>query len=173
MALVNTSCYTTYVTAMISWELQDNVEYHPSSFSVQCFDIQHKIELSINNNHNFTAQLGGLHSYAAYYVCCVSAVYGSYVADGMCAILPLQTANMTLESSLFAISTPSETPQDFASDATISTTSHLTQTSGSNNRISIVGGVLGFIIAVLLIVLAVCGGALLFLLRSRSSILKQ
>ena len=174
VTLVNTSCPgTTYATAAISWELQ-NMKYHPNSFSVQCFIRQHRIEVSIDNNNTFVAQLGGLFSSAIYYVCCVSAVYGSYVADGMCAILPFQPTNMTLESSLLAITTPSETLQDFASDPAISL---ITQTSTSdskfNERLSIVGGVLGSIVIVLVILLAFCGGALLFLLRLRSLILKR
>ena len=148
------------------------MEYHPNSFLVQCFIRQHRIEVSIDNNNTFVAQLGGLFSSAIYYVCCVSAVYGSYVADGMCAILPFQPTNMTLESSLLAITTPSETLQDFASDPAISLITQ-TSTSDSNERISIVGGVLGFILIVLVILLAFCGGALLFLLQSRSLILKK
>ena len=37
-----------------------------------------------------------------------------------------------------------------------------------NMRASIIGGVLGSIIIILLLLLAMCGGVLLFLLRSRS-----
>ena len=172
VALVNTSCNTTYATAVVSWELQDNTEYQPNSFSVKCSNEQHRIELSMENNHTFTTQLGGLLSSATYYISCVSAVYGSYVANGICALLPLQSANIN-ESGLLAISTPSEAPQGFASDTTFSSISRLTQTGGSDRRISITGGVLGFIIAILLILLAICGGTLLCLLRSRSLILKR
>ena len=166
VALVNTSGHTAYATAVVSWELQENTEYQPNSFSVKCSNEQHRIELSMDNNHNFTTQVGGLLSSATYYICCVSAAYGSYMADGICALLPLQSSNITLES---AISTPNEIS---ATDATIS---RLIQTDGSaqDNRISIVGGVLGFIIAVLVILLAIFGGALLCLLRSKSSIPKR
>ena len=38
---------------------------------------------------------------------------------------------------------------------------------------NIVGGVLGSIIVVLVLLLAICGGALLYLLRARSVILKR
>ena len=129
-AIVSTSMHT----IMILWELQNFTEYRPSSFKVRCFNdkLQHSIEFSVDNE-TFTTTLGGLLPSATYYICCVSAVYGSYVANEICSLLNVPANANEL----------------------------------SDNRTSIVGGVLGFIIAVLLILLAICGGALLYLLASK------
>ena len=127
-------------TVMVSWVLQNSTLYLLSSFNLRCLNdkLQHSIELSVDNE-TFMAQLGGLFSSATYYICCVSAVYGSYVADEACNLLLL--TNKTFES------------------ASIETKTNTVQT---------VSGVLGCIIVVLLIVIAVCGSMLLFLLRSKS-----
>ena len=121
-------------TIMILWEPQNFTVYRPSSYKVRCFNdkLQHSIESSVDNE-TFTTTLGGLFPSATYYICCVSAVYRSYVASEICSLLNVP-ANVN---------------------------------EISDNRISIVGGVLGFIVTVLLILLAICGGALLCLLRPR------
>ena len=136
-------------TVTASWVPRNNTittVYQPSLFNLRCFNdkLQHSVELSVDNE-TFMAQLGGLFSSAAYYICCVSAVYGSYVADETCTLLRF----------------PNE--ETFESDSLASTA----------KRTNIVSGVLGFIIAVLFTVLAICGGVLLFLLRSRPLIRKN
>ena len=130
---------TSMPTVMILWEPQTITKSRPSSFKVRCLNdkLQHSIEFSVDNE-TFTTTLGGLLPSATYYVCCVSAVYGSYVADEMCSLLKIP-ANVTSNEI----------------------------SASHDNRTSIVGGVLGFIIAVLLILLAICGGALLYLLASK------
>ena len=98
------------------------------------------------NDETFSVEMGGLFPLATDYVCCVEAIYGSYVADKVCTLLrfPNATASTSGESDLSAYR------------------------SESDNTISIVGGVLGFVIAVLLILLVIFGGALLLLLQSKS-----
>ena len=150
VAFVNTPCCIMR-TAVISWELKNITIYRLNSFEVHCFNdkLQHSMEFSVDNE-TFTTTLGGLLPSATYYICCVSAVYGSFVADEICDL-----ANETSESNLLTSSTPSpiENSGEFVGDL--------------DNRTSIIGGVLGFIIAALLILLAICGGALLYLLASK------
>lgn len=154
--------------ATISWGLQNTTMYQPSSFNLQCFndELQHTINLVVNNK-TFTTQLGGFLPSATNYICCISATHGSngHVFDEVCIRTQVRPINETSKLSSSTLTPPEELIRE------TSFPSHLI--SGVDNRTSIVGGVLGFIIAVLLSLLAICGGALLFLLRSRSSILKR
>ena len=141
--------------AWISWELNSTVIYQPSSFNITCHSINHELPHNINfvvNNETFTIQLRCL---LTHYICCVRAVYGpdNNVIDESC--IPLQLPNKTTNTE----------SDDFVSTHDAS--------RGLDNTAGIVGGALAFIIVVLLIVLAICGGALLFLLRSRSLILRR
>ena len=147
MTFMNTSnCPLHYV--WISWELRSTMLYQPSSFNIECLnhDQPHSINISVDNK-TFTVQLGCLPS-AAYYTCCVRAMSDSNILlDEICRV-------------------PNKTSTD---DLFTGGASH-----DLDNRTSIIiGGVLGFIIVVLLTALAICGGALLFLLRSISLILKR
>ena len=178
VALVNMTCNTLHI-AMISWKLHNSTKllYQPTSNVINCFNEQHSIELSVDHDGTFTTTLGGLLPSATYYICCVTPVYGSYEADKGCVLFRLadETSQSDLltpteateefVSDLLASNTPTNTQEEFVSGATVP--SHLTAAGDSDNRISIVGGVLGFIIAVLLILLAICGGALLCLLTSK------
>ena len=181
ITLVNTTCNTLH-TVVISWKLHNGVEYRyqPTSNIIKCNSRQHNvsIELSVDRNHSgtFTTQIGGLLPSATHYTCCVTPVYGSYVADMGCIALGIgDDSDETSESDLFTLTETtyteefvsdllaSSTPTELVSGATVP--SHFT--GDSDNRISIIGGVLGFIFAVLLILLAICGGALLYLLTSK------
>ena len=136
-------CPLHYVT--ISWQLHSVVILWPSSFNLMCSndDLSHRIQVWVDNK-TFTAQLGCLIPYTTNYTCCIRAVSGP------------QLKNTLIDEMCTQIRVASSTP-----------------TEPLDNRTSIVGGILGFIIAILLILLAFCGGALLFLLRSRPSILKR
>ena len=133
------------------------VIYQPSSFNIECFNdkLPHSINVRVDNE-TFTVQLGHLIPSTTYYTCCITAVYGPHnvLIDEIC-------TQVTVTSS-----TTTDAPDKFISGA-------FRLTSDLDDRTSIVGGVLGFIIAVLLILFAIYGGAFLFLLRSRSSILKR
>ena len=106
------------------------------------------------------------------FACCVSVVYyyGDYEAERKCTstdsdMLPLDLFNTPApnQTSNQPVTTPSSTqmmPTSIGSEKVIS--------SDLNMRASIIGGVLGSIIIVLLLLLAICTGALLFLLQSRS-----
>ena len=158
---INTSHYPVpYVR--ISWELHSTVIYQPTTFTVLCsnYKLQHRINVWVDNK-TFTVQLGQLLPSPTYYNCCVGAEYISDVIDEICML-----ANKTVPGSVSpgSIPTDSQVPNKFVSGK-----SHLT----GDDTTSIVGGVLGFITVVLLILLVICGGALLFLLRSRSLILKR
>ena len=133
--------------AWISWELNSTAIYQPRSFNINInchsnHELPRKIIFEVNNE-TFTVQLGCL---LTYYICCVRAVYRSdnNVIDESC--IPLQLPNKTTNTE----------SDDFVSTHDAS--------RGLDNTAGIVGGALAFIIVVLLIVLAICGGALLFLL---------
>ena len=121
-------------TVSVSWELQNTTLDEPWLFEVECFNDFHKV-----------TPLGIVHnrSYTTQtvglvspttYNCCVSAVYGVYA------------------TSLRTICTPV--------DIRLPTVTEVTNTSIANT----IGGVLGFMIIVLLIVLALLGAAVVYLL---------
>ena len=138
---------STVHTALISWVLHNTTMDEPNSFDVTCFDEskQHSVAMSVSGQ-NFTTYLVGLLPLTSYN-CCVSAVYELYVADEVCKEI--------------------ETPELFVRSTTteILRSSTNSRTSESNNVI--VGGVLGFIIMILLILLTISGVALVYLSQSR------
>ena len=136
---------TNLYTVLITWKLQNTsrYRYQPDSFQIECFSHPHRIEMSVNYTlATFSIHLVGLLP-SILYNCCVSAVYESYTAKGVCiTIAPNETSMIQPDS-------PCNT---------------LGMASSSSNTI---GGVLGFIIAVLLILLAISGTALVYLLRPK------
>ena len=147
--IIGTFCSTKHHSVIVSWQLRNNTMNLPTSFSVECRNDRHSIELLVNNE-TFSVELGGLFPSATDYVCCVEAVYGSYVANKVCTLLRFlnTTASTSGESDLVA-------------------------GSDSDNTTSIVGGVFGFIVALLLVLLVICGGALLLLQRSKPLVNKR
>ena len=125
-------------TALISWVLYNTTLDEPTSFDVKCSNEKHSIMMSVSG---FTTQLMGLFPLISYN-CCVSAVYELYRADGICDEIV--------------------TPVLFIS----TTTKDLIRASDSG--INVVGGVLGFIVVILLALLIIAGIALAYLLVSRS-----
>ena len=143
--LINTSHSPLYYVK-ISWQLRSMVISQPNLFHLRCSndEVSHRIEVWVDNK-TFTTQLGRLIPSPTNYTCCVRAVSGPQLSSTLIDEICTQVT-VTVASS-----NPTE-PLD---------------------RTSIVGGILGLIIAILLILLAFCGGALLFLLQSRVSILKR
>ena len=108
--------------------------------------------------------------------CCVSAnyYYGYYETEGRC--------NSTDSLSDFTTPAPN-LPVTLNESFTAPTSTHVNSSmmpasvesksivvSDINMQASIIGGVVGSIIIILLLLLAICGGVLLFLLRSRNVI---
>ena len=166
-------------TAMISWELHSDAPHEPTSFRVRCYyynNQQRAIEFSlwVSNETLTHVSVGGILSSVSF-ACCVSFTYYYlgyyYEAEGKCASTD---SNMLLPDSYItpdpnqSATTPSSTqmmPASIGSEKVIS--------SDLNMRANIIGGVLGSIIIILLLLLAMCGGTLLFLLRSRSTTPKK
>ena len=154
---------------LLSWELYNNASYTPSSFSVKCFDRQHhNMELSVNNGTLTQLNIGDLLSTS--FRCCVSAIYyrGHYEAERRCTsttdsdmlldFFPTPAPNRTLNQPATTRSSTQMMPASIGSEKIIG--------SDLNMRPSIIiGGVLGSIIAIMLLILL--GGALLRLLRSK------
>ena len=132
-------------TVSINWELQNITLRQPNSYKAECFSEAHHIEMSVNNT-TFNIQLMGLLPSISYN-CCVSAVYGSY-----CNIY---------------------TPKGACIETTTMNQIQPKSNSQASSSADIVGGVLGFIIALLLILLAISGAALVYLLRTKSVIPKE
>ena len=170
-----TVSYCTEHTLLVSWELYNNASCDPSSFRVQCFNRRHHMELFVNNGTLTQINIGNIFSSTAY-TCCVSAKYGNSETEARCT----STDNMIPSDSLttpastempnrpFTIPTSTQILNSSMAPASIS--SYL---SNMRANINVIGGVLGSIIVILLLVLAVCGGALLYMLRSRSAIPKR
>ena len=99
------------------------------------------------SGQDFTARLMGLLPLTSYN-CCVSAVYELYQADGICHDI--------------------ETPELFISATTANVTvTMLRATSDHHSDAKLVGGVLGFIVVILSVLLIISGAALVFLLLPR------
>jgi hypothetical protein len=130
------------------------------------------MELSVNNGSLTQVNIGDLLS-STTFACCVSAIYyhGYYEAERKCTSTD---SDMLLD--LITIPAPNQTVTTPNSTQTIPTSesigSEKAVSSDLNMRESIIGGVLGSIIIILLLLLAVCGVALLFLVRSKSMIPK-
>ena len=129
-------------TAVISWVLHKTTMDEPNSFDVTCFDEfeQHSITKSVSGQ-NFITYLAGLLPTTSYN-CCVSAVYQLYIADGIC--------------------TEIETPELFVNYCTCSS-NEIPKLCDSRASIYIVGGVFGFVIVILLILLTISGVVLVYL----------
>jgi hypothetical protein len=151
---------------LLSWELYSNASYRPDSFSVECINQQHhNMELSVNDGSLTQVNIGDLLS-STTFRCCVSAIYyhGYYEAERKCIstdsdLLFTTTAPNQISNQPFTMNSPSVIPASVGSETVVS--------SDLSMRASIIGGVLGSIIAILLLLLVVCGGALLYLLRSK------
>ena len=132
-------------SVLITWEY--STSYHQSLFDVHCFSGQRHYKNIIpmsNGTSQLRVSVGDLLPNASY-DCCVSVNYAYY--EIRCASIRSEDLSPPANNSEMVISTCSNTNMKVA-------------------IIYIVGAVLGCIIIILLLVLAVCGGALL---RSRSS----
>ena len=134
--LKNVSATVTNTDVRISWELKDNVHDRPSFFEVECSNERHSTT-TLENNQTFTTQLGGLLP-STPYNCCVSAVYVSLYAA----------------TTVTKACTPIEILSLPANDL---------KTSNSTN-VNVIGGILGFIIITLLILLALSVTVLIYLI---------
>ena len=146
----NINASTTHVsvyTASITWTPHNMTQYQPiaSSYIVECFSRWHHIRMLVNNT-TFNLELAGLLPFMSYN-CCVSTIYGSYTARRVC------TEIASSESSTIQPNTYQTQLQESSFSA-----------SSSANTI---GGVLGFIIAILLISLALSGAAFVYLLKCK------
>ena len=127
------------VTVSLSWELQNTTLDEPLRFEVECLNERHRVTRpDFVNNKTNSTDLFGLLP-SSHYNCCVSAVYGLYA------------------TSWRTICTPIEIPETV-------TNIPIEQSSASNT----VGGVLGFVVSVLLLILLTFSvAAVVYLLWSR------
>ena len=147
-------------SVLVTWEYHrhNGTSRQLTSFKVECSSELHGhyTRFSVSNS-TFRINVGGLFPFASYN-CCISAIYyghylgpylipnyGYYTAESRCTLLEAMTN---------AVSTEMVKPLSSVD---------------SNMRANIISGVLGFIITILVLLLAICGGALLYLLRSRIS----
>ena len=148
--------YNTMHSVVVTWEYyrHNDTLPHLTSFQIQCSSEQHYVytELSVNNE-TYRISIGGLLPFTSYN-CCVSAIYYLHSYHN---IIITDTQCTSIENATVTSAVPTE--------AFIN--------SDSNMRANIIGGVLGFIIVILVLLLAICGGALLYLLRSRGVIPKR
>ena len=134
---------STVHTALISWVLYNTTTDEPTSFDVKCSNEKHSILMSVSGLNVTTQLLMGLLPVTSYN-CCVSTVYELYRADGIC--------NEIKTPELF-ISTRSTTMNQISSRA-----------SDHDSETNVVGGVFGFIVVILFVLLIISGVGLAFLL---------
>ena len=130
----------------VTWEYHwhNSSSLQPHSFEVKCFNKQHSKTLTASAETS-RISVGDLNPFASYN-CCVSVKYyhENYIDETQCTVIGTMDAfTRAAKTEMFS------------------------QTKSSSKMEKLIGGVLGFIIAVLLLILVVCGGALLYLLRSK------
>jgi hypothetical protein len=147
----------------VSWKWQKNnsTQNQPNSFQIECFSsrLLHRVGMSVNTT-TFSVDLVGLLSSTSYN-CCVSAVYGSLTARAACT----EMANIQPPTSETPMIQPSGDPTVKPEGVKPSTCQTQESSSNASSSADTIGGVLGFIIAILLILLAVSGAALVYLLQ--------
>ena len=126
-------------TVLISWVLYNTTMHEPTSFDIGCSNERHSITMSVSGQDSKTHLMGLLPLTS--YNCCVSAVYELYRAEEVC------------DNEI-------ETPELFISATTTANSDH-------DSDAKLVGGVLGFIIVILSVLLIISGAALVFLLLPR------
>ena len=129
-------------SVLVTWEYNNITSHQPSSFDIRCNGQRHIISVS-NGTSRLSDIVGDLLPNASY-DCCVSAKYAQPRRT------EIRCASIRSEDLL----TPGTT---IISDTNMTAT------------VVVIGAVLGCIIVILLVLLAVCGGALFYLLRSRTS----
>ena len=153
-------------TVLIRWELQNNML--PHHFEAECFNEQHKIAISVSNT-TFNMQFQGLLS-ATSYTCCVLAFYREddrFISKRICTTVETPVGSIQTQNGCTSNSTPGPDKTSAPDNNSINFSA-----SGSANN-NIVFGVLGFIIGILLILLALCGVALVYLLRRQNVTSKE
>ena len=131
--------------ALITWISQNMTQYQPSSYKTECFNEQHQVKMLVNNE-TFSLEILGLFPSTSYN-CCVSAVHGSYTARRSRVCIETTTIDIPLSGI------PTMSCENLKRD--------------SRSMADTIGGVLGFIIVILLILLAVSVAALVYLLHPR------
>ena len=133
-------------SVLVTWKYNNSISHPPSSFDVHCNGQRHynNYDVSVSNGTSRFSDIVGDLLPNVSYDCCVSAIYAR--------------PSGTITTELRCASIKSE---DLLPPTTISDTNNMTAT--------VVGAVLGCVIVILLVLLAVCGGALFHLVRSRTS----
>ena len=160
-------------SVLITWEYHrhNNTARQLTNFKVECFSKQHNISYLSANNNTFRASIGGLIPFTSYN-CCVSSIYSnygylgrSYTAERRCTSVAAMNSLTTVNAvTTAALPTEIIMPPQQSGDSNM---------KNNDMRVNIIGGALGFVIVILLLLLAICGGALIYLLRSKSVIPKR
>ena len=151
----------------ITWKWQNNsmIQNQLNSLQIECFSDRHHIGMSVNSTALSVELLGLLRSTS--YNCCVSAIYESYTARAVCTEIATIQPPTSQPSETSMMRTSGGPTGDINPDTNINETLNMyqTQESASSSTADTIGGVLGCIIAVLFILLAMSGAALVYLLR--------
>ena len=171
----------TVYSVLITWEYHrhNNTSRRRqlTNFEVECFSEQHYMSYLSANNNTFRARIGGLIPFTSYN-CCVSSIYYAHGYSGVSYVMEDYTAEkrcilVTAIDSLTIVTVDAVTtvtPPEIVIPLQQSGDSNM---KNNDMRVNIIGGALGFVIMILLLLLAICGGALLYLLRSKSVIPKR
>ena len=165
--LKNINFATVNNSVLVTWEYSNsysnNTSHQLSSFDVRCNGERHYNNIISVSNGPGTSRVsdivGDLLPNTSY-GCCVSA---NYARSSTTVTTEIRCASIRSEDLL----TPTDT--FIISDTNVTTTVTVANISDTNMTATVVGAVLGCIIVILLVLLAVCGGALFHLLRSRTS----
>ena len=136
-ANVTTPNYSTLHTVLINVTLiNNNTSITNNLFQVGCYNQQHGVYVNYslsNETNSFTIYMRGLFP-SSFYICCTSAIcYQHYVGRGICTNIKTPELLTTTDGSVL-----------FTNQAE----------SKAMTSVSLVGGILGFIIAVLLVLLS-------------------
>ena len=178
---------STAVTVSLSWKLYNTTLDEPRWFEVECLNERHRVTRpDFVDNNTYSTDLFGLLP-SSHYNCCVSAVYGLYATSWRTICTPIEIPKTVMSTSP-APSSESTTPSTLNLNNTVHTSlapSSSTSNSTSTHTevpeeleetkmipialtsVNTVGGVLGFVVCVLLILLAILVAAVVYLLRTR------
>ena len=151
---------TTYsAIVLLTWDqLGDSDEVDkPVSFRFECKSRLHNTSVAVSSmgTRPFTTQIGGLLPSTSYN-CCVSAVYDTmHTSEGACTLVETTHISTTTWANM---TTHEQFPVTEASACA----------ANSGMQPLVIGGVLGFVIIVLLILLVVMGIALVCVLRAKA-----
>ena len=143
-------------SVLVTWKYNNITSRQPSSFDVHCNgQRRYNNIISVSNGTSRFSDIVGHLLPNTFYDCCVSAKYVRLTGPGTIVTTDIRCASIRSEDLL-----PPTTISDTNNMMATVTVANISD-SNMTAPVHVVGAVLGCVIVILLVLLAVCGGALL------------